>query len=112
LTGYDSFKENKYVVDIKSHSLDSAGFFIVECIGMDASIKGWALIRIIEIAVKKYYSIYLKDSTNKFEIDNVDLKKWFSRGKKLYIYTWSYPPRESGIKFRIRKIHLCTLRLR
>jgi hypothetical protein len=112
LTGHDSFKENNYVIDIKSQSLDSAGFLHVECIGMEDSINGLACIRTIEIAAKKYYTLYSKESTTVLEIDNASLKKLFDRGKKLDVYTWSYPPEGANIKVKIRRIHLCTLRLR
>ena len=51
-----------------------------------------------------------KDSVTYCKITIVSLRKLFAGKKELRIYTIVYPP-NSDIAIRIRRVHLCTLRL-
>ncbi len=97
---------------IESNSLDSTGSFVVEYSEMNAVSSRGNWIRIIEIVDKNNNILYKKDSTRHLEINNGILKKLLIGRRKLKIYTWAHPSKESGIRVRIRRVHLCTLELK
>jgi hypothetical protein len=112
LTGYNFSDEKKNIAMIKSNSLDSSGSLIVEYSEMNTVSSRGNWIRIIEIVDKHNNILYKKDSTQHLEINNRSLKKLSEGRRKLKIYTWAHPGKESGIRVRIRRVHLCTLELK
>jgi hypothetical protein len=66
--------------------------------------------RHIAIFDKDDNEIYRKDSTNTIKIALQQLKKLTTGKKQLFIYT-TISPKDPNVAIRIRRVHLCTLKL-
>ena len=52
-------------------------------------------------------------SGNLFTISNVNLAKLFKKVNTIYVYTWALPnDPELAARIRIRRVHLCTIKLK
>lgn len=97
------------VVTLNRADLSKTGTFLVKYTEKQPQT-GWK--RSISMVDKGENELHTHTG-NLFTISNANLKALFNKVTTIYVYTWALPTDpELAARIRIRRVHLCTIKLR
>jgi hypothetical protein len=97
------------VVTVNRVDLSKTGTFLIKYTEKEPQT-GWT--RTIAMVDKGENELHTH-AGNLFTISNANLKKLFNKVNTIYVYTWARPnDPELAARIRIRRVHLCTIKLR
>lgn len=99
-------------LQLRKEDLGNNNLFKVEYFDKNEKRGKGSWVRTIVFTDSVETELVKKDSTLQIMLYNKDLLKLIWARKKIYIYTWSYPPDPSmAAVIRIRRLRLCVLEL-
>ncbi len=102
--------ESKNIISITQASLNKTGELAITYIE-DEPQKDWR--RIISIFDKNDNELFKKENVRMLKIPNARVKNLFKNKSSLHIYTWALPnDPDLAARIRIRRVHLCTIKLK